>query len=168
MRRPIETSRSCIACKSAAWVLGGVRLISSASRKLVKIGPGRNSSLRRPVAGVLLDDVHAGDVRGHQVGRELDAAKLEVERPRQGAGHQGLAQPGHTQQEDVAAAEQADQHVIDDRLLADDHLGDLFADAEPRIAQASHDGGVFARERGGIFGLASRVPGFPSVAGLTR
>src|SRR5215470_5823274 len=31
--------RSFIACSSAAWVLGGVRLISSASRSWVKIGP---------------------------------------------------------------------------------------------------------------------------------
>src|SRR5262252_247738 len=31
--------RSFIACNSAAWVLGGVRLISSASRSWVKIGP---------------------------------------------------------------------------------------------------------------------------------
>ena len=134
----------------------------------MKIGPGRNSSLRLASRCVFLDDVHAGDVRGHQVGRELDAAKFEVERPRQGAGHQRLAQPGHTQQEDVAAAEQADQHVIDDRLLADDHLGDLFADAEARIAQTSHDGGVFAREsRGSFSDWCHGFAGFPSVAGLS-
>src|SRR5262245_10213324 len=33
------TLRSCIACNSAAWVFGGVRLISSASSSSVKIGP---------------------------------------------------------------------------------------------------------------------------------
>ena len=33
------TARSCIACSSAACVLGGVRLISSASSTSVKIGP---------------------------------------------------------------------------------------------------------------------------------
>ncbi len=43
------TSFSCIAWSRADWVLGGVRLISSARRKLAKIGPGRNSSLRWPV-----------------------------------------------------------------------------------------------------------------------
>ena len=42
------TSRSCIACSSAAWVLGGVRLISSASRMLVKIGPSTKRKSRRP------------------------------------------------------------------------------------------------------------------------
>ena len=54
---------------------------------------------------------------------------------RQRADHQRLAQPGHAQQQDVAAAEQADEHVVDDRLLADDHLGDLFADPPARLAQ---------------------------------
>ena len=42
------TCRSSIASSSEAWVLGGVRLISSASSRLVKTGPGRkeNSALR--------------------------------------------------------------------------------------------------------------------------
>ena len=31
--------------EQAAWVLGGVRLISSASRMLVKTGPGRKPEL---------------------------------------------------------------------------------------------------------------------------
>jgi hypothetical protein len=38
------TCRSSIASSSAAWVFGGVRLISSASRMLVNTGPGRNSN----------------------------------------------------------------------------------------------------------------------------
>jgi hypothetical protein len=36
------TCRSCIASSIAAWVLGGVRLISSASSMLANSGPGRN------------------------------------------------------------------------------------------------------------------------------
>jgi hypothetical protein len=36
------TCRSSMASSRAAWVLGGVRLISSASMMSVKIGPGRN------------------------------------------------------------------------------------------------------------------------------
>src|ERR1041385_2016257 len=50
--RPCTVTRcSCIASSSAAWVLGGVRLISSASTTLAKIGPGMNTSLRWPLAG---------------------------------------------------------------------------------------------------------------------
>ena len=40
-RVPTVTLRSCIASRSAAWVFGGVRLISSARTRLWKIGPGR-------------------------------------------------------------------------------------------------------------------------------
>ena len=45
---PALTFCSCIACRSAACVLGGVRLISSASTILAKIGPFTNSNARRP------------------------------------------------------------------------------------------------------------------------
>ena len=38
------TWRSSIASSSAAWVFGGVRLISSANSKLVNTGPGRNAN----------------------------------------------------------------------------------------------------------------------------
>ena len=47
---PGETLYSCIACNSAAWVLGEVRLISSASKILEKIGPLTKRKLRLPVA----------------------------------------------------------------------------------------------------------------------
>ena len=45
---PALTCFSCIASSIAAWVFGGVRLISSARRMLVKIGPSMNRKLRRP------------------------------------------------------------------------------------------------------------------------
>jgi hypothetical protein len=38
-----ETCFSCMASSSAAWVFGGVRLISSASSMLVNTGPARNA-----------------------------------------------------------------------------------------------------------------------------
>jgi hypothetical protein len=43
MPRTVQES-SCMASSSADCVLGGVRLISSASRMLPKMGPGRTSS----------------------------------------------------------------------------------------------------------------------------
>jgi hypothetical protein len=61
-----------------ACVFGGVRLISSASRRLVKTGPGPEDEL---AVGV---HQRAGDVAGHEVGGELHA--LGVERQRGGAG----------------------------------------------------------------------------------
>ena len=45
------TWRSSMASSRADWVLGGVRLISSARNRLVKIGPSRNRKLRSPSSG---------------------------------------------------------------------------------------------------------------------
>ena len=56
---PTVTRCSCIASSMAACVFGGVRLISSASTMLAKIGPALKHQLRRPVAGVLLNDFRA-------------------------------------------------------------------------------------------------------------
>ena len=44
---------------------------------------------------------------------------------RQRPDQQRLAQPGHAFEQHVAAGEQADQHVVDDVAVADDHLPDL-------------------------------------------
>ena len=63
----------------AACVLGGVRLISSASTMLAKIGPWTKRNSRRP-ALVLVEDHGAGDVGRHQVGRELDALEADTSR----------------------------------------------------------------------------------------
>ena len=75
------TRCSCIASSSADCVLGGVRLISSASTMFAKIGPGREHHLAPAGRRVFLDDVGAGDVRRHQVRRELNAVELEVAAP---------------------------------------------------------------------------------------
>ena len=110
----------------------------------MKIGPGRNSSLRRPVAGsssmmsmpVMSEGIRSGVNWIRRNSRSSVRARVRAIKV--------LPNPGTPRKQDVAAAEQADQHVVDDRLLADDHLGDLFADALARLAQPSHDGGVFA------------------------
>ena len=46
------TCFSCMASRRAAWVLGGVRLISSARRRLAKMGPGTNLKSRPPEESV--------------------------------------------------------------------------------------------------------------------
>ena len=48
---PTVTCRSCMDSSRAAWVLGGVRLISSARITLAKIGPRRKRKVRLPVFG---------------------------------------------------------------------------------------------------------------------
>ena len=99
--------RSCMASSSALCVLGGVRLISSASRMFAKIGPCTKVQVRRPVVRIFFDDVGAGDVARHQVGRELDALEDQTQRLRQGAHQQGLGGAGQSGDQAVAAHKQA-------------------------------------------------------------
>ncbi len=111
----------------ADCVLGVARLISSARQICVKIGPCWNSKIPLAV-GRFHDHVRAQDVGRHQVGRELDAGELQVERLGQRADQQRLAQPGHAFQQAMPADEQAGQHAVDDLVVADDDAADLLAD----------------------------------------
>ena len=111
-----------MASSSADCVLGGVRLISSASRMLPKIGPWHEGPAAVAGGGILLDDVGAGDVGGHQVRRELDALEDQAERLREGADHQRLGRAGQAGDQAVAADEQRDQDLVEHLLLADDDL----------------------------------------------
>ena len=78
-----------------------------------------------PAALLLLDDLRAGDVRRHEIGGELDARKLEVERLGHGLDHEGLREPGHAEQEGVAAREDGREDAVEHLLLADDAAADL-------------------------------------------
>ena len=123
-----------MACNKAAWVLGGVRLISSASRMLVKTGPSTKRKSRRPRLA-LLQHVRAGDVRRHQVGRELDPLELDVEDAGQGADHQRLGQARHAHQQAVAAGKDGGEHLLDHVRLADDDLLQFFLHQPPVLAE---------------------------------
>ncbi len=57
--------------------------------------------------GVVLQDVGAGDVGRHQVGRELDALEREVQDLRDGADEQRLGQARHADEQAVPAANMA-------------------------------------------------------------
>jgi hypothetical protein len=96
---------SSIASSSADWVLGGVRLISSASRMSVKIGPGKNLKVWSRAG----KDVGADQVRGHQIGRELDALEADFQARGQRAGEERFGQAGHAFEDDMAAGEQRDE-----------------------------------------------------------
>ncbi len=85
--------------------------------------------LEEPLAvGRLHHHVRAQDVGRHQVGRELDAREVQVERLGQRAHQQRLAQARHAFQQAVPADEQAGEHAVDDVVVPDDHAADLLAD----------------------------------------
>ena len=122
---PIVTFRSCIASSRADCTFGAARLISSASSRLVKIGPllTRNSLVRWSRIS------EPEDVRGQQVDGELDAGEGEVDRLGQARDEQRLGQPRHALEQQVAAGEQRDQDALDDDVLPDDDGADPRADA---------------------------------------
>ena len=69
----------------------------------------------------------ADDVGRHEIGRELDAREGAVERARQRAHQQRLAEAGHAFEQHVPAGEQRGQRLLDDVVLAHDRLVDLVA-----------------------------------------
>ena len=79
-------------------------------------------------AALLDDHVRADDVGRHEVGRELHARERGVDGLRERADEHRLAEAGHAFQQRVTTAEEAHQHALDDRLLADDHRPDLLAE----------------------------------------
>ena len=122
------TCRSSIASSSAAWVFGGVRLISSASSRLVNTGPAPELELR----GARVVDQRAGDVAGHQVGGELHPLEVQLQCRGQGANQQRLRDTRNPFQQHVAAAQQGDHQPADHGVLPDDGFGDLSAQGQQR------------------------------------
>ncbi len=88
--------------------------------------------------GVFLDDVGPDDVRGHQVGRELDPVEVHLQGLGDGLGHQGLAQAGDAEHQDMPPAEQGHEDLVEHLVLADDHPGDLRLQAGPGLSEPGH------------------------------
>jgi hypothetical protein len=105
-----------------------------------------------PGGAVVLDDLGAGDVAGHQVRGELDPAEFQVEDVRERLDEKGLRQPRHTHQQAVAAGEHRDQDVLDHLLLPHDDPGDLLLDRFDAGLEAGDGFGVAPRGRCRLFG----------------
>src|SRR5579871_614298 len=103
-RPSIVTWLSFIASSSADWVFGVVRLISSAKRKLLKIGPGLNSKTSECA---LYGD--AQDVARKHVAGELQAMKTAGNRARQRLRQRSLTDAGNVLNQQVAARQETDQ-----------------------------------------------------------
>jgi hypothetical protein len=84
-----------------------------------------------PASGrrILLDDVGAGDVGWHQVGRELNPGEFEIDNSRERVDEQRLREPRHTDDQAVTADEERQQHFVDRITLTDDDLAQLRDDA---------------------------------------
>ena len=80
------------------------------------------------IGGMLVVVMDAGNVGWHQVGGELDAAEIAVQGIGKGTGEGSLADAGDILNQDVAAAEQGGQSMLNYGVLADDGLLDVGAD----------------------------------------
>ncbi len=112
--------------------------------------------------GVVLQHVGAGDVGGHQVGRELNPPERQLQNVGDRADQQRLRQARHADQQAVPPAEQGDEHLVDDVGLPDDDLADLFPQAVVGSGEAT-DGlgfefaGLFTGGGGGRNGVGHWV-----------
>ena len=84
---------------------------------------------------VFLEQLGAGDVRRHEVGRELHAVERQVQRLRQRLDEQRLGEARHADQQHVAAGENRGDQVVDDIELADDASRDLVGEALSRLRE---------------------------------
>ncbi len=96
---------------------------------------------QRARAVLLLENLGAGDVGRHQVGRELDPLEAQVEDLGNRLDEQRLGQAGHAGDEAVPAGEERHQDLVDDLVLADDHLAQLVQDAGAAMLHALGEAG---------------------------
>src|SRR5262249_11807731 len=71
-------------------------------------------------AGFFFEHRGPGDVRGHQVGRELDTFERDIENLADGRDHEGLGQAGHPDEQTMTAGEDGGKDLLDDVALPDD------------------------------------------------
>ena len=89
----------------------------------------------RAAVRVLLDDVGADDVGGHQVRRELDARELQVQHVGERVHEARLADAGNAFEQHVAAGEERRDRAVDDVFVTDDAAPDFLGDAGEPLAK---------------------------------
>ena len=129
-----------MASSSADCVLGVARLISSASTRCAKIGPGEKRSALMPLSlsMIMLPTMSAGIRSGVNWMREYFRCITLRKRPQQ----RGLAQAGNAFEQHVSAGQQTDEHAVDDVLLSHDDLSNFRADAG-ELRSGELEGGVW-------------------------
>ncbi len=105
--------------------------------------------LKHLAAVAVNDELRPDDIGGHQVRRALHPAKRQPERLGERLGQEGLAQPRHAFQQDVAAGEKRREEQLDHVILADDHRRQLRLQRLERLAELLRwQGQVFAHGGG--------------------
>jgi hypothetical protein len=87
------------------------------------------------------NDIRARNVSGHEVGRELDAIELHVQRFGQRSHQQRFTQSGHAFQQRVSSGEEADHNFVDNVAMTDDYLTKLSSDRRILSPEGFYSGG---------------------------
>ena len=123
--------------------------------------PRHEPQFPRPGGPVLVQDLGAGNIAGHEVGRELDPAEFQGQGLCQRVDHERLGQPGHPFQNAVAACEDGDQELVNHFVLADDLPGHLSANLAvygPQLCQFGQVGLGYGRCTQGRVSLLETSP----------
>src|SRR4030095_3046777 len=78
--------------------------------------------------GILDDEIRAQNVRRHEVGRKLNAAKGKIQHFAERADEQRFAKARHAFQKHMAPGEERDEGAIYDGFVPDDDLAYLGAE----------------------------------------
>src|SRR5262249_59619554 len=89
-------------------------------------GTGEENEFAPAALRVVLQNVRACDVGGHQIGRELNALERQVQNLRHRAHEQRLGETGDADEQTMASAEESHHQLLDDLFLADDDTADLL------------------------------------------
>ncbi len=147
----METWRSSIDSSSAAWVFGGVRLISSASSRLVNTGPSRKRNV--PSRGSKMTWPMTSD--GMRSGVNCTRLKSRSRAAASALTSSVLAVPGTPSSSTWPSHEQRGDQARERALLADDDLAHLVAQREDRPSRIA---GRLGRERGLLRGQCHGGP----------
>ena len=112
-------------------------------------------------------DPGTDDVGGHQVGRELDAGECAADHPGECLDRERLGNAGHAFQQDVALGKQANQHPLDELVLADDDPLDLIDGPLQGVHLGCEPAVAVRRWTAGLGDLPTRVAGSPAWARKT-
>ena len=141
--------------EQADWVLGVARLISSASTRFAKMGPGWNLKTRWPSSSMrMLVPVMSAGIRS---GVNWMRLKVQSMTSRDRSHEQRLAQTRDALEQDMRVREQAGQRLADQLALADDDAADLALDGLSALGEGLRSkagigvgGGRFHEASGGV------------------
>ena len=88
--------------------------------------------------GLEIDHGETGNVRRHQVRRELNPAEGTVQRTGEGAGQGGFTHAGNVFDQNMTFAQQSDEGIFNGFFLADDSFADVLLQGEDHSAGIDH------------------------------